>query len=198
MIRGWWLAPLLLGAFRTKVLRFPTAGWTPTDERDGVGPLTRREYWIDLAAPQRSGPEVIQLMLQQLPSLTPPALAWFRRVRPTEGPTGVGDQFKILMLGSRRARVEVAFLAPDHFRLRTLKQHSESGWTEFRCSALSTEGYRLSILSQVRASSWLDRLGYLLGIGILQRLTWEAALRRALQLSGGRKVGHGVATSEWP
>ena len=53
-------------------------------------------------------------------------------------------------------------------------------------------------VSQVRTSSWLDRFAYLTGVGILQRLTWEAGLRRILRFSGGRKIEHGTSTVEWP
>ncbi|MBB5379279.1 hypothetical protein HNQ07_004794 [Deinococcus metalli] len=128
----------------------------------------------------------------------PSLLAHFRRVRHTKGHTRVGDQFTILMVGTRRGRVQVVEITPTTFRFQTLRQHSESGWIAFRSDPLEGNAYRLSVVSQVRASSWFDRYAYLLGVGILQRLTWEVGLRRALHLSGGRKVGHGTTTVEWP
>lgn len=192
------MLPVLVAAYGTRTFRVPVAGWSLTSEHQGVGPVTRRMYWIDIGSPQHSDTEVVDVTLQLLPDLMPSVLAHFRRVRPIGGRTRVGDQFTILMLGTRRGRVQVVEITPHSFRLQTLRQHSESGWIEFRSDPLEGNAYRLSVVSQVRASSWFDRYAYLLGVGILQRLTWESGLRRALRLSGGRKVGHGTTTVEWP
>ena len=192
------LGVLLAAAYATRFLRLPVNGWHGTTLQDGIGPVTRRTYWVDLAAPTRPMTDVVDSALQHLPARIPKPLAWFRRVRPGPGRTEVGDQFAILMLGVRRARVQVTAIRPDCFRLQTLKQHSESGWIEFRTEPLGEDRHRLQVVSQVRASSWFDRLAYLLGVGILQRLTWEAGLRRILRSSGGRKVGHGTTTVETP
>ncbi|MDR6218092.1 DUF1990 family protein [Deinococcus soli (ex Cha et al. 2016)] len=192
------LAAVLTLAYSTRILRLPVHGWTPTRERDGVGPVTRRSYWVDLKEPRRALPELMDDTLQRLPRTIPPVLAWFRRVRSTSARTGVGDRFVILMLGVRRARVKVTEVRADGFRLGTLRQHSESGWIDFQYRPLGEGRYRLRVVSQVRASSWFDRVAYLCGVGILQRLTWEAGLRRVLRRSGGQKVGHGTTTVEWP
>lgn len=188
----------MAGAYATRILRFPVDGWARTTEQDGVGPLTRRTYWLNLEAPKRSMPETIDAALQNLPAFIPSGLAWFRRVGPRAGRTEVGDQFVILMLGLRRARVQVTEIRPEGFRLGTLRQHSESGWIDFSFRPAGDGNYRLQVISQVRTSSWLDRFAYLTGVGILQRLTWEAGLRRILRFSGGRKIEHGTSTVEWP
>lgn len=189
---------LLTVVYGTRVLRLPVRGWIRTREADGVGPVTRRTYWVDLERPGRGMPELMDDTLQRLPGTLPRVLARFRRVRSSPGRTGPGDRFAILMLGVRRARVEVTDVRPDGFRLGTLRQHSESGWIDFQYRQLGEGRYRLQVTSQVRASSWVDRVAYLCGVGILQRLTWEAGLRRVLRRSGGRKVGHGTTTVEWP
>ncbi|WP_407572881.1 hypothetical protein [Deinococcus altitudinis] len=139
-------------------------------------------------------------VLQRLPEVFSSPLALFHRVRRTEAPTGPGDFFTILMFGLRRGRVRVVQVSADHFLLQTLRQHPESGTTEFRVDPLPGQesGYRLSIMSRMRSSSWIDRAAYLTGVGVLQRLTWEIGLRRVLRLSGGRKVSHGATTQEWP
>lgn len=191
------LLPVIAAAYGTRTLRLPLRGWDLTGEGQGVGPVTRRLYWIDIDDPRRPAAQVVETVLQRLPSVMPAALARFRRVR-RGGPTVVGDRFRIQMLGVRRARVQVVDSTASHFRLQTLRQHSESGWIEFSSEAREGGGYRLCVVSQVRASSWFDRCAYLLGAGILQRLTWEIGLRRALRLSGGRQAGHGTTTVEWP
>lgn len=197
-MKGYWLLVPTVAAYATRVLRIPLAGWSVTGEAQGVGPVTCRRYWIDIASPRRPDTEVIDLMLQRLPHMIPPVLAAFRRVRRGREPTRVGDRFTVLMLGMRRGRVQVVEVGSTHFRLQTLRQHSESGWIAFCSEPLPADGYRLMVVSQVRASSWYDRVTYLLGVGILQRMTWESGLRRALKLSGGRKAGHGTSTVEWP
>lgn len=207
-MKGRWLVVPTVAVYATRTLRVPLAGWSLTGEAQGVGPVTRRVYWIDIASPRRPETEVVTHLLQHLPEMIPPVLAAFRRVRRGGGPTGVGDRFTVLMLGVRRGRVQVVEVGPTHFRLQTLRQHSESGWIEFRSepltrepqagAALTGDSYRLTVVSQVRASSWYDRATYLLGVGILQRMTWESGLRRALKVSGGRMAGHGTTTVEWP
>lgn len=202
MNRTVYLVPssLLLAAYLTRTLRLPVAGWTLTGAEDGVGPLTVRQYWVDIEGMRPSRAQLVGEVLQGLSSIFSSPLSVFRRARITEAPTAPGDTFTILMTGFRRGRVRVAEVSPEHFLLQTLKQHPESGTTEFRVDPLvgETTGFRVSIVSRMRSSSWIDRVAYLVGMGILQRLTWETALRRVLRLSGGRKVSHGVATHEWP
>ncbi|MGI8747899.1 MAG: DUF1990 family protein [Deinococcus sp.] len=196
---GWLVLPAPLLAL---LWRFPRHSWRPSGLADGVGPVTQRRYWLDLSGTTRSARETGELLLQTLPGLAPPALAHFRRLRPGQGDTEVGDLFSILMIGLRRGRVRVAQRWENGFRLQTLRQHPESGWTEFRVLPLPTsqgeDGQRLEIRSLMRARSRLDRLAYLLGVSTLQRLTWESTLRRAQQVSGGRKTGQGQRTQEWP
>ena len=199
-LRLGWL--VLSAALLALLWRFPRHSWRPSSLADGVGPVTQRRYWLDLSGTTRSAGETSDLLLQTLPELVPPALAHFRRRRPGQGDTGVEDLFSILMIGLRRGRVRVAKLWENGFRLQTLRQHPESGWTEFRVLPLPPSqgegGQRLEICSLMRASSRLDRLAYLLGVSTLQRLTWESTLRRAQQVSGGRKTGQGQRTEEWP
>ena len=185
-------------AYLLRVLRLPVRGWQPSDESQGVGPLTRRRYWLDVEGAQLTPEETIRQLLQGLPAHLPPLLARFRRVDQAERPTRVGDRFTVLMFGLRRGRVEVAGIGERSFRLQTLRQHTESGWLEFRAVPLDGGRVRLETESCMRSSSWFDRAAALLGVGILQRLTWEAGLRRTLQTSGGRKVHHGTSTLEWP
>ncbi|GHF65863.1 hypothetical protein HNQ07_002154 [Deinococcus metalli] len=196
--RRWTLTlPILGAAYGTHFLRFPRRGWARSTESAGVGPVTQRTYWIDIAQPVHTDAQTVQHVLDALPELVPKVLAWFRRRPAATGPGPVGDRFTILMLGMRRARVQVVEVHGTSFRMQTLRQHSESGWIEVRTHP-RPHGYRLEVVSRVRASSWFDRVAYLCGVGILQRMTWEATLRRALTYSGGRRVGHGTATVEWP
>jgi len=195
------LLPLALtAAYLTRTLRLPLSGWTLTGTDDGVGPLTVRHYWVDIEQVRQARSQLVGEVLQGLVPIFSSPLSLFRRVRQTTAPTAPGDIFLILMLGFRRGRVRVMDVSPEHFLLQTFKQHPESGTTEFRVEPLEgqTTGFRVSVVSRMRSSSWIDRAGYLTGMGILQRWTWEIGLRRVLRLSGGRKVSHGATTHEWP
>ncbi|WP_181392070.1 DUF1990 family protein [Deinococcus irradiatisoli] len=191
------LALVLPVAYQTRFLRFPVDGWRLTQVEDGVGPLTYRSYWLDIRGSTLTPESVVTDVLQRLPEHLPSALAHFRRVRPGLEPTRTGDRFTILMFGLRRARVEVVERSPRHFRLQTLRQHSESGWVEFTCD-LEGDVVRITVKSLVRSSSWGDRLAYLFGVAFLQRLTWESGIRSAWKAAGGTKVAHGTLTEEWP
>src|SRR5690349_21086162 len=105
------MVPAVAGAYATRALRLPVAGWSLTSEAQGVGPVTRRLYWLDIASPRRPDSEVVNLVLQRLPHVIPSVLARFQRVRQGEGHTRVGDQFSILMLFLRRGRVQVVEVA---------------------------------------------------------------------------------------
>lgn len=192
-----WRGALLVGAaYAARVLRLPLNSWARTDLPDGVGPVTRRTYWLDVAGARRPA-DTVRDTLRHLPDRVPKALAWFRRCR-SHGDLAVGDRFTVLLLGVRRGRVQVAELTEGHFRVQTLRQHSESGWIQFQVLERAGGVQRLQVVSQMRASSWFDRWTYLLGVCALQRLTWEWALRRIARASGGTRLSHGTSTQEWP
>lgn len=168
---------------------------TPTTERDGLGPVTIRRYWLDVQEAKEPPEAVVKQVLDHFAQIMPWPLAMTFKVR---GQPNVGrkdDRYFILML-VRRGFVETEIVEPLRFRNRTLRLHPEAGWVEFKAMP-TAGGYRLQVQSSVRTSTWADRLAYLLGMSGLQAHTWETVLQRALALSGGQAAGKGRDTEEF-
>ncbi len=168
----------------------------PTTERDGLGPVTLRRYWVDVEGASRTPEQVVKDVLDNFPKVMPwPFAMTFKTVgRPGQG--AKGDRYFILMM-VRRGFVETELVEPLRFRNRTLRLHPESGWVEFKAIPLEEGRYRLQVQSSVRTSTWADRLAYLMGMSGLQAHTWQTVLQRALALSGGHETGKGTDTGEF-
>lgn len=170
---------------------------TLTTEADGLGPVTERRYWLDVEDALLTPEQLVQRVLNDFPRIMPPVISWMHKVRGQAGRGKVGDRY-FLMLLMRLAWVETESLAPDTFRNRTLRHHPDAGWIIFHVEAQGDRVQRILVHSRVRSSTRLDRLTYLLGMRAVQRLTWETVLRRALAISGGRQIGRGHHTTEFP
>ena len=170
----------------------------PTTERDGLGPVTLRPYWVDVEGAKRPPEAVVKDVLDHFPDIMPWPFAMTFKVRGTPEVGRKGDRYFILMT-VRRGFVETELVEPLRFRNRTLRLHPESGWVEFKAVPLNgSEGrYRLQVQSSVRTSTLADRLAYLMGMSGVQAHTWETVLQKALALSGGTEGGKGRDTEEF-
>lgn len=194
-----WLALLPAAALGLYLLRpgKPKPTLAPTTERDGVGPVTLRRYWVDVQDAQQTPEEVVQHVLDHFQDIMPRPLAMTFKVKGEAHRGRKGDRFFILML-VRLGFVEVELVEPLRFRNRTLRLHPESGWVEFQAIPTDEAGrYRLQVKSSVRTSTRADRLGYLLGMSNAQSHTWETVLQKALKISGGTEANRGRDTGEF-
>lgn len=171
----------------------------PTTERDGVGPVTLRRYWLDVQEASQPPEMVVKAVLDHFPEHMPKPLAMTFKIRGKRGVGRVGDRYFILML-VRRGFIETEVVEPLRFRNRTLRLHPESGWVELKAIPSEADrgySYRLQVQSSVRTSTRADRLAYLLGMSGLQARTWESVLEHALALSGGNERQRGRDTGEF-
>lgn len=193
--------------FAAVALAFAAAAWLlrpgrrlpalrRTTERDGVGPVTVRRYWVEVRGAEQPPEAVVRQVLDRFPELMPRPLAITRKVRGTPGKGQKGDRFFILML-IRRGFVETELVEPLRFRERTLRLHPESGYMEFSAHPKGAGHYRLQVETRARTSTWADRLAYLLGMVALQEANWQIVLGRAAELSGGEIVDRGSETVEF-
>lgn len=199
------LLPLLAGAAAVALwLLRPGRGkpqMAPTTERDGVGPVTLRRYWLDVEGAELPPESVVKGVLDHFPEIMPKPLAMTFKIKGQRGMGRKGDRYFILML-VRRGLIETEIVEALRFRNRTLRLHPESGWVEFKVIPLgkpsdSEHCYRLQVQSSVRTSTRADRLAYLLGMAGAQAKTWETVLERALKLSGGSERNRGRDTGEF-
>ena len=197
---------------RTEHARQLTASRAPRAPRDrgreaqrassGVGPLMHRRYHVDI--PQESvdvgKDELMRAIKRQITSLSPAALAEFRKSVGRNGEMRVGDEYKITMLGPWNGRVRVVDVARDSFTLITLRGHPESGHITFSVRERKTHGgsLRVTIESWARSRDATVDLAYAkLGIGRhVQAEVWVTFLQRVCTLAGMKKPPRVRITSE--
>lgn len=180
-------------------LRGPRDPLRPSTPEDGVGPLTRRRYWVEVEDATRSPEDIALHWRHHLPEHAPKWLAWFRGLDGPVPPVERGDRLWILMLGVRRGRVVVEHVDPLGFRVRTLRLHPDAGTSDFRVYPGATPGQVvLQIESLLRVNSHLDRLAYIFGVHAAQRRNWELTLTSVARASGGRIVSRGHESLEMP
>ncbi|CAM4384430.1 DUF1990 family protein [Deinococcus marmoris] len=181
------------------VLKGPSDPLRPSTPQDGVGPLTRRRYWVEIEGSTHPAERIAEHWRNHLPQHAPKWLTWFRGLDHPVPPVRQGDRLWILMFLIRRGRVIIEHVDPLGFRARTLRLHPEAGTTDFRVyPGAQTGGMILQIESLLRSSSHFDRLAYLLGIHAVQRQNWHLTLTSVARYAGGRVVDRGTESLETP
>ncbi|SMB95582.1 DUF1990 family protein [Deinococcus hopiensis] len=193
-----WLA-LPAAALAAYVLKGPADPLQPSGPEDGVGPITRRRYWVEVEGAAHTPEDVAEHWRNHLPDHAPKWLAWFRGLDHPVPPVNRGDRLRILMLGVRRGRVVVEHADPLGFRVRTLRLHPDAGTSDFRVYPGEEAGRMvLQIESLLRTNSQFDRLAYIFGVHAAQRRNWELTLTSVAAYAGGRIVNRGHESLEMP
>ena len=190
---------LLLPTLALSALRFrgPSDPLRPSTPEDGVGPLTRRRYWIDIEDTVRSPEEVAEHWREHLPDHAPKWLAWFRGLDHPIPPVQRGDRLRIRMLLIRRGRVVIEHVDPLGFRVRTLRLHPDAGTSDFRVYPGEQPGQMiLQIESLLRTNSQFDRLAYIFGVHAAQRRNWELTLLSVAKYAAGKIINRGHESLE--
>lgn len=190
------LPALALAAY---VLKGPADPLRPSGPEDGVGPITRRRYWVEVEGATRTPQEVAEHWRNHLPEHAPKWLAWFRGLDHPVPPVNRGDRLWIRMLLIRRGYVVVEHVDPLGFRVRTLRLHPDAGTSDFRVYPGEEPGRMiLQIESLLRTNSHFDRLAYIFGVHAAQRRNWELTLTSVARYAGGRIVNRGHESLEMP
>lgn len=190
---------ITLAAAAAALLKGPRQPLRPSSPQDGVGPLIRRRYWVELTGSGRPAGEVARHWRTHLADHAPKGLIWFRGLDHPIPPVGQGDRLWLRIFLIRRGRVVVEHVGPLGFRVRTLRLHPEAGTTDFRVFPGATPGdLTLQIESLLRSNSTFDLLAYVLGVHAAQRLSWQRMLESVARYAGGRVVSQGTETLETP
>ncbi|WP_161884074.1 DUF1990 family protein [Deinococcus alpinitundrae] len=192
---------LLLPALALAALGFrePPDPLRPSTPEDGVGPLTRRRYWIQIEDAVRSPEEVAEHWREHLPDHAPKWLSWFRGLDHPIPPVQRGDRLWIRMLLIRRGRVVIEHVDLLGFRVRTLRLHPDAGTSDFRVYPGEKPGQMiLQIESLLRTNSQFDRLAYIFGVHAAQRRNWELTLLSVAKYTGGEIINRGHESLEMP
>lgn len=180
-------------------LKGPPDPLRPSTPEDGVGPLTRRRYWVEIEGAQHPPQEVAAHWRDHLPDHAPKWLAWFRGLDHPVPPVRRGDRLRIRMLLIRRGYVVIEHIDALGFRARTLRLHPDAGTSDFRVYPQEEPGHViLQIESLLRTNSQFDRLAYIFGVHAAQRRNWELTLTSVARYAGGQIVNRGHESLEMP
>ncbi|MFC4454775.1 DUF1990 family protein [Deinococcus sonorensis] len=189
----------LSAALTVLIVKGPADPLRPSTPEDGVGPLTRRRYWVDIEGATRAPEDVATEWRDHLADHAPKWLAWFRGLDHPVPPVRQGDRLWIQMVGVRRGRVVIEHVDALGFRARTLRLHPDAGTSDFRVYPGEQPGRMvLQVESLMRTNSAFDRLAYILGVHAAQRRCWELTLTSVARFAGGRIESRGHESLEMP
>lgn len=159
---------------------------------DGSGPWLERRYFIDLARPRLTPPELMAKVQSELPSFSPELLADFKRKDGGTGPLQIGDEFDITILGPWNGAVRVIDAGPTSFEFVTLEGHPEAGYIRFEAHYLDAapDVLRFEINSRARSRDGLVAFAYdTIGGGkLMQEATWVEFCNRVAEVVGGQTL----------
>ncbi len=159
----------------------------------GTGPQLERRYYVDVARPRLTPPQLVAAVQADLPRFSPALLADFEQTRGEAGALRVGDEFRIKILGPWNGSVRVTDAGPTFFEFVTLEGHPEAGRIRFEAHALDgrADALRFEITSVARSRDGLVAFAYdTLGGGkAMQEATWVEFCQRVAQASGGQALG---------
>ena len=159
----------------------------------GTGPELERRYYLDVARPRLTPPQLMAAVQADLPRFSPGLLADFEQTRGQAGALCVGDEFHIKILGPWNGSVRVTDAGPTFFELVTLEGHPEAGRIRFDAHALDgrPDALRFEIHSVARSRDGLVAFAYdTIGGGkAMQEATWVEFCRRVGAASGGQALG---------
>lgn len=162
----------------------------------GSGPKLERRYYIDVARPRLTPPQLMAAVQADLPRFSPGLLADFEKMRGAEGALHLGDEFHIKILGPWNGSVRVTDLGAMFFEFVTLEGHPEAGRIRFEAHLLDErpDALRFEITSVARSRDGLVAFAYdTIGGGkLMQEATWVEFCRRVAQASGGQALGEVV------
>ena len=158
----------------------------------GSGPWLERRYFIDVARPRLTPPQLMAEVQGDVARFAPGLLADFTKKNGPDEGLRVGEEFHITILGPWNGCVRVTEVTPTRFGLITLEGHPEAGRIHFEAHFLdeSPDVLRFEIRSRARSRDGLVAFAYnTLGVGKrVQEATWVAFCRRVAAASGGHAL----------
>jgi hypothetical protein len=153
----------------------------------GTGPLLHRAYTAHLAGARPGAAELMATVAADPDSVTPRALAKFRKTEGEPGAMRVGDEFLVHMPGPWDGPVRAVHVDSTSFRFATLDGHLEAGQIEWS-AADEDGGVRFRIESWARAGDWLSAVAHdrLLMAKEVQLHMWTSVIERVARLAGAR------------
>jgi Domain of unknown function (DUF1990) len=157
---------------------------------DGVGPLFRRLFAVEIENSSLTAAELIAKVAADLNQAVPSEVTAVERISGVPGELVIGDEVVVRMPGPWDGPVRVVHRTSTSFRLATLTGHLEAGQIEFRAWPAGSM-LRFEIEAWARPSSWaIDLLYSRLQLAKeIQLNMWVRFCLTAADLAGGRARG---------
>jgi hypothetical protein len=157
---------------------------------DGVGPLLHRRYQVRIRNTRYTPEQLMRTLAGDLNAAIPTEVAFFRKLRGSDGAPEVGDDYVVRMPGPWDGPVRVVRADATSLRLATLRGHLEAGQIEFRTGGRA-DALDFEIESWARPG---DRLAHILYNRLwlakeIQMNMWTHFCLRACKIAGGRPDG---------
>ena len=153
----------------------------------GVGPLFRRTYRVEMRDADCDAKELIARISDDPNHVAPVFFASFQKTEGEEWELRVEDEFVVRMPGPWDGPIRVVEVTPRSFRFVTLDGHLEAGQVEW---SASDDPLAFQIESWARSG---DRLSAIMHDRLhmakeVQLHMWVAVLEKVVGLSGGRRA----------
>jgi uncharacterized protein YbjT (DUF2867 family) len=161
---------------------------------EGVGTLTRKRFWADIASCPHGPESLFTLFRTHFNDVTPV----FVEAAPEPGTTNLIDEGETITLAlpmRGHVQVRVAELDGTQATLLTLEGHPLAGAVRFRCDRAGG-AVRFQIDVYDRPANVLDLIAMRTLGDRLQNHTWEQVVRNVIERSGGAAPGGVHQTSK--
>jgi nucleoside-diphosphate-sugar epimerase len=152
---------------------------------EGVGPLTRKRFWVDIVGSRFDAERLIDFVRLNFARLAPAIMA--AGAEPGS-PTIVEEGATLTLDLPLRGHVQVRVVEVDEqrFTLMTLDGHPLAGAVRIQSESPRTDTVRLEIQAYERAASLPDLLLMRSLGGVLQNHAWTQLLENVAQEAGGK------------
>jgi NADH dehydrogenase len=163
---------------------------------EGVGALTMKRYWIDIADGRFDADALLERIRSRLPELMAESLA-VRSAQGTNAPVYEGQTLVIDLPVRGQCQVRVAEVTARSITMLTVSGHPIAGAVRLGVAPHVPPGtLRFEIHVFDRAGSFVDQVLMQVGGEVLQRASWVELARNVAAVAGGQASDVGTDTTE--
>jgi hypothetical protein len=161
---------------------------------EGVGALTMKRYWIDIANSLYDAEGLLQQVRRRFPELMPESLA-VRSTQHAADPVEEGETFLIELPLRGQCQVRIGEISARSMTLLTVSGHPIAGAVRFGVEPYNG-GLRFEIHVFDRAGSMVDQLLMRAGGQWMQHASWVELAQNVARMAGGSAGDVGSDTME--
>lgn len=148
---------------------------------EGMGPMERRRFHAVIRDSDFGPEQLMEVFRRECADLLPMAIVDAPRDRAVEP----GDTIELALEGRGNVSIRVEDVGPNHVTFATLQGHPLAGIVRFATTEEGEKLVRFTVEIHARPSGAYDMMLMAAGGDDRQRSTWEEAVRRVVERSGG-------------